>query len=106
MVFNKVDQLNGGNPLTRLHELYPNSVAISAKTGKGVEELLSEISTQIRPERELLELKIPHEEAAIIARLHKVGQVLERRYLAKTTKFKARIPPHHHAEFAAFIVGS
>jgi GTP-binding protein HflX len=104
MVFNKVDQLNGDSPLTRLHELYPNSVAISAKTGKGVDELLAEISTQIRPERELLELKIPHEEAAVIARLHKVGQVLERRYLTKTAKFKARIPPHHHAEFAAFIV--
>ena len=104
MVFNKVDQLNGGGSLTRLHELYPNSVAISAKTGKGVEELLSEISTQIRPERELLELRIPHEQSAAIARLHKVGQVLERRYLAKTAKFKARIPPHHHAEFAAFIV--
>jgi GTP-binding protein HflX len=104
MVLNKVDRLNGGNTLTRLHELYPNSVAISAKTGAGVEELLSEISTQIRPERELLKLRIPHEEAAAIARLHKLGQVLERRYLAKTTKFKARIPPHHHAEFAAFIV--
>jgi GTP-binding protein HflX len=104
MVFNKVDQLNGGGPLTRLQELYPNSVAISAKTGKGIEELLDEIGSQIRPERELLELKIPHEAAAVIARLHQVGQVLERRYLAKTAKFKARIPPHHHAEFAAFIV--
>jgi len=104
MVFNKVDQLNGANTLTRLHELYPNSVAISATTGAGVEELLAEISSQIRPERELLELKIPHEESAAIARLHKVGQVLERRYLAKTAKFKARIPPQHHAAFAAFIV--
>ena len=104
MVFNKVDQLNGSNPLARLRELYPNSVAISAKTGEGVAELLSEISAQIRPQRELLELRIPHEQAAVIARLHKVGQVLERRFLAKTTKFKARIPPHHHAEFAEFIV--
>jgi len=104
MVFNKVDQLNGGNALPRLHELYPNSVAISATDGTGLEELLAEIGSQIRPERELLELRIPHEQSAAIARLHKVGQVLERRYLAKTTKFKARIPPHHHAEFAAFIV--
>lgn len=104
MVFNKVDQLNGGNTIMRLHELYPNSVAISATQGTGLEELLAEIGSQIRPERELLELKIPHEEAAVISRLHKVGQVLERRYLAKTAKFKARIPPHHHAEFAAFIV--
>ena len=104
MVFNKVDRLNGGNPLARLQELYPNSAAISAKTGQGVDELLSEISTQIRPEREFVELKIPHEQAAIISRLHKVGQVIERRYLAKVAKFKARIPPHHHAEFAEFIV--
>lgn len=104
MVFNKVDQLRGGNTLPRLHELYPNSVAISAIQGTGLEELLAEIGSQIRPERELLELKIPHEQAAVIARLHKVGQVLERRYLAKTARFKARIPPHHHAEFAPFIV--
>jgi GTP-binding protein HflX len=111
MVFNKVDQLNGGTPeyngagtLTRLQELFPNSVAISATTGTGLEELLDEIGSQIRPERELLELKIPHERSAVIARLHKVGQVLERRYLVKTTKFKARIPPHYHAEFAEFIV--
>lgn len=104
MVFNKVDQLNGGNPLTRLHELYPNSVAISAKTGAGIEELLAEIGSQIRPERELLNLKIPHEQAAVIARLHKVGQVLERRYLAKAARFKARIPQHFHAEFAEFMV--
>ena len=55
MVFNKVDQMNGSNTLARLQELYPNSVAISAKTGAGLEELLSEISSQIRPERELLE---------------------------------------------------
>jgi GTP-binding protein HflX len=104
MVFNKVDQLNGGNTLTRLHELYPNSVAISARTGQGMDELLAEISTQIRPERELVDLKIPHEEAALIARLHKVGQVLERKYLTKVAKFKARIPPQYHTEFAAFIV--
>ena len=103
MVFNKVDQLQQAGTLTRLHELYPNSVAISARTGKGIEELLAEISTQIRPERELVDLKIPHEEAALIARLHKVGQVLERKYLTKVAKFKARIPPQYHAEFAEFM---
>ncbi len=104
MVLNKVDRLETAVALGRLQERFPHAVAIAATTGQGLEELLAEISTQIRPERELLELRIPHEEAAVIARLHKVGQVLERRYLAKVAKFKARIPPHHHAEFAAFIV--
>lgn len=104
MVFNKVDQLNGGGTLTRLRELYPNSVAISATNGTGTEELLAEIGSQIRPERELLDLKIPHERSAVIARLHKVGQVLERRYNGKTARLKARVPPHYHAEFADYIV--
>jgi 50S ribosomal subunit-associated GTPase HflX len=66
--------------------------------------LLAELGTQLRPVREFLELKIPHEDAAVIARLHKLGQVIERRYTGRTARFKARIPPHHLAEFASFIV--
>jgi GTP-binding protein HflX len=85
-------------------EKHPHAVAVSAVKGTGIPALLSELSTQLRPTREFVELKIPHEEAAVIARLHKVGQVVERRYTGKLAKFKARIPPHHHAEFAAFIV--
>lgn len=105
MVFNKIDQAASVGTLNRLRELYSNAVAISARTGEGVPALLAELGTQLRPVREFLELKIPHEQAAIISRLHQVGQVVERRYTGKTAKFKVRIPPHHHAEFAAFIVG-
>ena len=105
MVFNKIDQLNGNKEaLGRFMEKHPHAVAVSAIKGTGIPALLSELSTQLRPVREFVELKIPHEEAAVIARLHKVGQVVERRYTGKLAKFKARIPPHHHAEFAAFIV--
>ena len=104
MVFNKMDQLGGNGVLNRLQEKHPHAVAISAATGEGVPALLAEIGTQLRPKREFLELRIPHEQSAVIARLHKVGQVIERRYHGKTAKFKARIPPHHHDEFAAFIV--
>ena len=104
MVFNKMDQVNGGGILNRLQEKYPNAVAISAKTREGISTLLAEIGTQLRPSREFLELRIPHEQAAVIARLHAVGQVIERRYTGKLAKFKVRIPPQHHEEFAPFIV--
>ena len=105
MVFNKIDQLRGSQEvLGRFREKHPNAVAISAATGAGLPTLLAELSTQLRPVREFLELRVPHEAAAVIARLHKVGQVLERRYTGKLAKFKARIPPHHHAEFAKYIV--
>lgn len=103
MVFNKIDCVTDSGFLTRLREKYPQSVEISAKTGEGIPHLLAEIGTQLRPKREFLELQIPHEHADIIARLHEVGQVLERRYNGKSAKFKARIPPHFHSEFAPFI---
>ena len=77
MVFNKVDKLNGGGALSRLQERHPHAVAISATTGEGVRALLSEIGTRLRPEREFMVLRVPHEQSAVIARLHKVGQVIE-----------------------------
>jgi GTP-binding protein HflX len=103
MVFNKMDQLANGVPPV-MHEKFPHAVGISAKTGEGVEPLLAEIGTQLRPVREFLDLRVPQEKAAVIARLHAVGQVVTSRYSGKYARFKVRIPPHLHEEFAPFVV--
>jgi len=103
MVFNKVDRLAGGiAPLMR--EKYPHAVSISAKTGEGITPLLAELGTQLRPIREFLDLRVPQEKAAVIARIHAVGQVVESRYGGKNARFKVRIPPHLVEEFAPFVV--
>ena len=104
MVFNKTDRLENGEAVGRFQEQFPNGVAVSATTRRGFPALLAELGTQLRPAREFLELKVPHTEAAVIARLHAVGQVVERDYNGRTARFKARIPPHLQAEFAPFIV--
>jgi len=109
MVLNKMDRLNGNGPgtsgiLNRLQEQHPHAVAISAATGEGVPTLLAEIGTQLRPKREFLELRVPHEQAAVIARLHAVGEIVSSSYRGPAARFKARIPPHHHDEFAPYIV--
>ncbi len=104
MIFNKMDRLNSDGMLNRLQAHHPHAVTISATTGEGIPVLLAEIGTQLRPKREFLELRVPHEQAAVIARLHKVGQVIERRYSGKTARFKVRIPPQYHDEFAHYIV--
>jgi GTPase len=104
MVFNKIDQGNGSGTLNRLREKFSNAVAISAKTGEGITPLLAELGTQLRPVREFLDLRVPQEKAAVIARIHAVGQIVSSRYSGKTARFKVRIPPHLHSEFAAFIV--
>ena len=104
MVFNKIDRFEKDDLLNKFYERFPNAVGISAKTGAGIPSLLAELSTQLRPIREFVELDVPHHHTAIIARLHEVAQVIERNYEGVSAKFKARIPPHFHSEFAPFIV--
>jgi GTP-binding protein HflX len=105
MVFNKIDQLNGSHEvLARFLERHPHGVAISAATREGVPALLAELGSQLRPIREFLEFSVPHDKTGVIARLHEVGQVVERNYDGETARFKARIPPHLHEEFAPFLV--
>ena len=103
MIFNKIDQLPNGIPAA-LREKYPQSVSISARTGEGIEPLLAEIGTQLRPIREFLDLRVPLEKAAIIARIHAIGQVVQSRYTGKHARFKVRIPPHLLEEFTPFVV--
>ncbi|MDB6065122.1 MAG: hflX [Pedosphaera sp.] len=102
MVFNKIDRLNGSGNLFR--ERHPSAVCVSAKTGEGLPALLEELNNQVRPIREFMELSVPHEASAVIARLHAVGQVVERNYDGEKAWFKVRIPPHFHEEFAPFII--
>jgi len=105
MVFNKIDQLNGSRDmLTRFLERHPHGVAISATSGEGIISLLAELGSQLRPIRQFMELSVPHDKPGVIARLHEVGQVIERKYNGKTARFKVRIPPHLREEFAPFIV--
>ena len=104
MVFNKIDRCDGNGTLKRYLAQFPNAVAVSASTGQGVPELIEELGTQLRPVREFVELRVPHGESAVIARLHEVAQVTERDYDGASARFKARIPPHFHAEFEPFIV--
>ena len=102
MVFNKMDLANGSGHA--LLQQYTNAVGVSAKTGEGIPALLGELNNHVRPVREFMELSVPHEASAVIARLHAVGQVIERNYDGDQAWFKVRIPPHLHEEFAPYII--
>ncbi len=105
MVLNKMDQLNGSLDMVgRFLERYPGAVTVSAVTGEGIPALMAELSSQLRPIREFIELAIPHERTDLIARLHEIGQVIERDYSGELARFKARIPPHWHEEFSQYMV--
>lgn len=103
MVLNKIDQLTGSDVLPRFAERHPHAVPISAIKGEGLTALLGELGSQLRPIRDFVEMSVPHERTDVIARLHEVGQVVERRYDGDTARFKVRIPPHLNREFAPYV---
>jgi GTP-binding protein HflX len=104
MVFNKIDLLETRTGLAAWLERYPQAVGIAAEKGEGLPPLLEILGTLLRPAREFVELRVPHAQTAVIARLHAVGQVVERRHDRGHARLKARIPPHLRGEFARFIV--
>ena len=104
MVFNKTDLLGEPGAMARFLEQYPHAVTVSAKRGDGFPGLLAELGTRLRPVRDFVELEVPHDASALIARAHELGQVLERRYHGDAVRLKVRLPPHLRAEFAPFVV--
>lgn len=104
MVLNKIDRFEKNDFATGWLERFPEAVAVSARTQAGFPALLAELGTRLRPVRELVELAIPHREAGVVSRLHECAQVVERKYEGEVARFKARIPPHLRADFAAYIV--
>ena len=103
MVFNKIDRVTAPGLAKRFTGQYPNSIVVSARTGEGFEAFMAELGKQLRPVRQMLELSIPHSQSDVIARLHEVGQVLERDYNGTKAVFKVLVPPDQRAAFEPFI---
>ncbi len=103
MVFNKVDRFDKPDRVNQFLDRFPKSVAVSAKTGEGVELLLAELGSALKPIRQFVELQVPPEASAVIARLHAVGEVVECDYDGPKVGLKVRIQPHHRVEFAPYI---
>ncbi|MAE31985.1 MAG: GTPase HflX [Verrucomicrobiales bacterium] len=104
MVFNKIDRVTAPGLAKRFTGQYPNSIAVSAKTGEGFVAFMAELGKQLRPVRDLLVLSVPHSQSEVIARVHEVGQVLERDYNGTKAVLKVLVPPDQRAAFEPFII--
>jgi len=103
IVFNKIDNLPPPSPdygvagNRELAESYmkrfPGSVAISARTGEGVNKLVQALEDALASWRLRSRFRIPANESALIAEIHRVGHVLELRYEGNDALIVAHVPP-------------
>jgi GTPase len=92
VAFNKSDLVDEDQRLV-LRGLEPGAVFVSARTGEGIDELLTRISELIpQPEVEV-SLLVPYERGDIISKLHDVGRVLTTEYVEDGTLVTALVHP-------------
>lgn len=104
LVFNKIDNLEMSEYARHWLARFENSIAVSAKTGEGFDAFFDELGSSLRPIRSLMDLQVPYEESGVLARLHEVGQILEKDYNGAKARLKVQVPPHLANEFERFEV--
>jgi GTP-binding protein HflX len=102
IVFNKIDNLPNREPAESYVKRFPGSVAISARTGEGVNTLVHALEKALSSWRLRSRFRIPSNESALIAEIHRVGHVLELRYEGNDALIVAHVPPHLEQKLADY----
>ena len=102
IVFNKIDNLANRELAEAYTKRFPGSVAISARTGEGVNNLVQALQDALSAWRLRSRFRIPASEPALIAEIHRVGHVLELTYDGNDAVIVAHVPPELSQKLAAF----
>jgi GTPase len=102
IVFNKIDNLTDRDLAETYVKRFPESVAISARTGEGVDKLVQALQRALSSWRLRSSFRIPANESALIAEIHRVGHVLELRYEGNDAVIVAHVPPHLEQKLSQF----
>ena len=102
IVFNKIDAVENSDLIDSYLKRFPGSVAISARTGAGVGNLVKQLQAALAAWRLRSRFRIPVSESALIAEIHRVGHVLELRYEGGDAVIVAHVPPQLESKLAQY----
>jgi GTP-binding protein HflX len=92
VALNKVDRLEPGAALGALVERF-DGVAVSARTGEGMDALVDRIERALRPGVERVTLRIPYRDGTAIAQCYERGRVLSRSDDVDGILLEVELPP-------------
>jgi GTP-binding protein HflX len=93
-VFNKIDRIADDRliPLeTRIHNLVPGSVFVSAVTPDGLEPLKRALLNSARRRRPVTEIRLPLSDGKLLAEIHREAEVLEQKHESGELVITARM---------------
>ncbi|MFZ4683572.1 MAG: GTPase HflX, partial [Terrimicrobiaceae bacterium] len=102
IVFNKTDRIADREIIANQLHHHPGSVAISARTGEGMEVFFQELELCLGAWRMKARLRIPNGESALLAEIHRAGHVLDVTYEGDTVLVTAHVPPGLKSKLAPY----
>jgi GTP-binding protein HflX len=101
-VLNKIDKLNDSTRAQDALNEFDDAVAISARTGEGIDALLFAIHRKLFEAYETIRVRIPYKEGALIAVFHEQGQVENVEHTRTGVVMDGRLPGRLVAQFRPF----
>lgn len=105
LVLNKIDKLDTAS-VERIERDYPEGVAISALSGRGLDRLLETIASLSKNQAKTVELSIPYEEGEMVAMAYDKGHVLAQEHRPEGTYLKAEIDKKYLKMFEKYMPGN
>jgi len=104
VAFNKIDL--AAEPAARYLTTHPGSVAFSARTGAGVDDLLRAVGDRLRALTTVVELHVPFDRGDVLASVHREGEVLVEQAEPDGMRLRARLDEAATTRLRAFVVES
>jgi GTPase len=98
-VLNKIDKLVDPAAAREAVDKFPQSVAISAATGDGIDRLLSMLRTVLYEAFTPILVRLPYQQGQLISIFHELGQVERMEHGRKGVVIQGRIPGRLTAQF-------
>ncbi len=91
-ILNKMDKAPNPSLIHRLRMTYPKNLQISALTHQGFDELQDMMIQELSRQRQLIEVRIPQSEYAIVSEIMRVGHILHQEYEENNVVLKVDVP--------------
>ena len=101
IVVNKADVADP-EVLDRLRRHEKHSIAVSARTGQGIDDLRALISAELPRPTIDIDVLLPYSRGDLVSRLHDEGEILSSEHTSEGTRVKARVHPDLAGELSAF----
>jgi len=102
-VFNKIDRVEDPLVRTMLRNSHPEALFISVHSGEGLQELVEQLAGLVADGSGEFEIRLPHERADLLARLHREGVVHRIEYADDVIRISATVPERLQETMAPFL---